>query len=234
MGELPNASLPAQTYARLAGGLLLITMVAGFFGELYVPGQIMVSGDAAATARNLAGSNFLFRAGFAVYLVEAVCDVALSLIFYVLLKPVSRDLALLAAFFGLVSTSLFGVAELFYFAASLFIDGSVKAFSHDQLDAFALLSLKLYDVGGGIFMVFYGIASILRGFLIYRSGYLPRALGVLLALAGMGFVIRNFALVLAPAWASDLFLAPMSLAVLSMAVWFLAKGVDSAKWGARG
>src|SRR3954469_9321251 len=162
-------SQPAQRYARIAGILLLITMVAGFFGELYVPSRMVVSGDAGATARNLTASSFLFRAGFAVYLVEAVCDIALSLIFYVLLKPVRRNLALLAAFFGLVSTSLFGVAELFYFAAPIFVGGHVKGFSPDQLDAFALLSLKLYGVGGGIFMVFYGIASILRGYLIYRS-----------------------------------------------------------------
>jgi len=233
MNEPLHTSRLAQSYARIAGILLLITMIAGFFGELYVPSRLVVAGDAGATARNLTASNFLFRAGFAVYLVEAVCDIALSLMFYVLLKPVRRNLALLAAFFGLVSTSLFGVAELFYFAAPIFVGGSVKGFSPDQLDAFALLSLKLYGVGGGIFMLFYGIASILRGYLIYRSGYLPRILGVLLALAGLGFVIRNFVLVLAPAWATDLLLAPMSLAVLSMAVWFLAKGVDSAKWEAK-
>ncbi|MFN2570935.1 MAG: DUF4386 domain-containing protein [Gemmatimonadales bacterium] len=226
-------SQSAQSYVRIAGVLLVLTMVAGFFGELYVPSRLVVPGDAAATVRNLGASNFLFRAGFAVYLVEAICDIALSLVFYVLLKPVDRNLALLAAFFGLVSTSLFGVAELFYFAASIFVGHSVKGFPRDQLDAFAALSLRLYGVGGGIFMAFYGIASILRGYLIYRSGYLPRILGALLAIAGMCFVMKNFLVVLAPAWATDLLLAPMSLAVLSMAVWFLAKGVDSAKWEAR-
>src|SRR5207247_10397674 len=109
---------------------------------------------------------------------------------FILLRPVQKDLSLLAAFFGLISTALFAVAELFYFAALLILGGAdyLKTFSPDQLNTLALLSLKLYGFGGGIFMVFYGVASILRGYLIVCSGFLPQALGVLLALAGLCFV----------------------------------------------
>ena len=225
-------SVPVQTYARIAGVVLLISMVAGGFGEAYVPSKLVVSADATATAKNIHDFDSLFRLGFAVYLVEAVCDVALALMFYALLRPVRKDLALLAAFFGLVSTALFAVAELFYYAASLVLGGSayLKTFSPDQLNTLALLSLKLYGHGAGIFMVFYGIASVLRGYLIYRSGYLPRFLGALLALAGFGFILKNFALVLAPAYASDFLLLPMFLAALSLTVWLLVKGVDVAEW----
>lgn len=224
-----------QTYARVAGVLFLVTMVAGGFGEVYVPSKIIVSSDATATAGNIVASNFLFRLGFASYLVEALCDIALSLIFYVLLKPVHKHLALLAAFFGLVSTALFAVAELFYFAASLPLSGAdyLKTFSPDQLNSLSLLSLKVYDYGGGIFMAFYGVAAVIRGYLIYRSGYLPKALGVLLALAGVGFITRNFALVLTPAYASSVLLMPMPLAVFSMAVWLLVKGVRTPRHAAR-
>ena len=91
-----------QTYARIAGVLFLVSFVAGGFGEAYVPSQLIVSGDAAATAGNIKAFGSLFRWGFAGYLVEAVCDIGLSLIFYVLLRPVRKDIALLAAFFGLV------------------------------------------------------------------------------------------------------------------------------------
>ena len=225
-------SIPVRTYARTAGVLFLLTIVAGGFGELYVPSKLIVSADATATANNIHAFDSLFRLGFAVYLVEAVCDIALALIFYVLLRPVHKYLALLAAFFGLVSTALFGVAELFYFAASLILGGAayLKTFSPDQLNSLALLSLKLYGRAGGIFMVFYGIASLLRGYLIFRSGYLPKFLGVLLALAGLGFVTNNFALVLAPAYASSILLLPMFLAAVSLTVWFLVKGVDVPKW----
>ena len=88
------------TYARLAGVLFLLTIAAGGFGEFYVPSQLVVPADATATANNIVASESLFRLGFASYLVEAMCDIALALIFYVLLKPVRRDLALLAAFLG--------------------------------------------------------------------------------------------------------------------------------------
>jgi hypothetical protein len=219
----------------VAGVLLLLTIVAGFFGEVYVPSKIVVSGNATATANNITASNFLFRLGFASYLVEALCDVTLALIFYVLLKPVHKNLALLAAFFGLISTALYAVAELFYLAPSIILSGSnaLKTFSLDQLNTLAFLSLKMFGYGAGIFMVFYGAACILRGYLIFRSGYLPRFLGVLLMLAGLGFITKNFALVLAPAYASDILLLPMFLASVAMTVWFLTKAVDLSKWQGR-
>jgi hypothetical protein len=222
----------AQRYARIAGFLFLITLVAGGFGEFYVPSKIIVSGNAAATANNIQASGWLFRLGFAAYLVEAVCDIGLTLILYALLVPVRKNVALLAAFFRLVSTATFATAELFYFAASLILGepNYLKTFSPDQLKSLALLTLNLYGYGGGLFMVFYGVASILLGYLIFQSGYLPKFLGVLLALGGVGFVTRNFALVVAPAYASDILLLPMSITVLALTPWLLVKGIDIPRW----
>lgn len=223
---------PIPLYARIAGVLLLITMVAGFFGEIYVPSKLVVPADAGATAMNYRASEFLFRLGFASYLLEALCDVGLVWLFYVLLRPVHKDLALLAAFFGLVSVALFGVAELIYFSASIVLRDVdyLKAFSQDQRNTLALLAFKTYGLGSGIFMSFYGIASILRGYLIYRSNFLPKFLGVLLVLAGTGFVAENFLQVLAPKYVSDLLLLPMFFAVLALTGWFLVKGVNRQKW----
>jgi hypothetical protein len=230
VAETRSASI--QTYARIAGVLFLLSIVAGGFGEFYVPDKLIVPSDAAATAKNVIAHEYLFRMGFAAYLVEATCDIALTLIFYVLLSPVGKNLALLAAFFRLVSTSVFGVAELFYFAALPILGGSdyLKTFSPEQLNTLALLSLKLYGYCGEIFMVFYGVASILFGYLIFRSGYLPKILGALLALAGFGFVTSNFALVFAPAYASSGFLLPMPIAALSLTLWLLVRGVNVPKW----
>src|SRR6266581_8958322 len=200
-----------QRYARIAGVLFLVSLVAGGFGEAYVPSKIIVSGDAAATAANITNFQFLYRLGFAGFLIESLCDITLVLIMYALLKPVSRELSLLAAFIGLVGTALFAFAELFYFAPPLIIGGAgyLKTFSPDQLNSLALLSLKLYGYGGGLYMVFYGAGSILLGYLIFRSGYLPRFLGVLLALGRLAFVIKTFALVLAPKYASSFLLLPL-------------------------
>jgi len=221
-----------QTYARIAGVLFLLSFVAGGFGEAYVPSKLIVSADAAATAANINAFGLLFRMSFASYLVEAVCDIGLTLILYVLLAPVRKDLSLLAAFFGLVGTAVYGVAELSYFAASLILGGAdyLKTFSPDQLNTLALLSLKLYEYGGGIFMVLYGVPSILFGYLMFQSGYFPKVLGVLLALGGLGFVTRSFALVLAPAYPSSFLLLPEVLAALSLTPWLLVRGVDVPKW----
>ena len=224
--------MTVQTYARIAGALFLLSFVAGGFGEAYVPSKLMVSGDATATAQNIKALDSLFRMGFAGYLVEAVCDIALSLILYVLLRPVRKDLALLAAFFGLVGTAVFAAAELFYLAPSPILGGAgyLKTFSPDQLNTMALLSLKLYGYGGAMFTVFYGVAWVLRGYLIFRSGYLPKFLGVLMTLGGLAFITRNFLLVLAPAYAPGSLLLLMLPGGLSLTAWFLVKGIDLPKW----
>ena len=223
---------PIQRWARAAGVLLLISIVAGGFGEFYVPSTLIVAGDANATAHNLTTSGLLFRLGFAGYLVEAVCDVALTLIFYVLLRPVRKNVALLAAFLRLMATATFAMAELFYFAASLILGGAayLKSFSPDQLNTLALLSLNVYGVGGEIFLVFYGVASIISGYLIFQSTYLPKVLGVLLVLGGFGFATMNFVLVLAPKYASPILLLPTVVAMVSIAFWLLARGIDVQKW----
>lgn len=224
---------PVRTYTRAAGILLFLSIICGAFGELYIPSRILAD-DAAATIANLQAHEGFFRIGFAAYLVEAFCDVALSLIFYVLLRPVHRDLALFSAFLGLVSTALFAVSEMFYFSAPLFLSGKqhLGAFAPEQLNALALHFLALYGVLGGLFMLFYGSASIVRGYLIFRSGYFPRFLGVLLMVAGMGFVLKNVSFVLAPAYSSDILLLPMFIAMLSVMLWMVFKGVNLEKWRA--
>jgi hypothetical protein len=161
-----------------------------------------------------------------------VCDVALSLIFYVSLRPVHRDIALLAAFFGLVGTAVFATSELFYLAPSLILGGAgyLKTFRPDQVDTLALLSLKLFTYGGTMFTVFYGMAWVLRGYLIFRSGYLPKFLGVLMTVGGLAFIARNFLLVLAPTHAPGSLLFLMLPGGLLLPLWLLVRGVDVRSW----
>src|ERR1043166_2787920 len=223
-----------QRYARVAGVLFLVSMVAGGFGEAYVPSKLIVSGDAAATVANLRNFDFLYRLGFAAFLIESLCDTALALVLYVLLKPVSKGLSLLAAFFGLMATATFAFAELFYFAPVVIMRGAgyLQSFTSDQLNSLSLLSLKFYGFAGMVFTAYYGIAWIVRACLMFRSGYLPRLLGVLMGVGGIGFLVRNFLLILAPASASDVLLMLMFPGGLIMTVWLLWKGVDVAKWKA--
>ena len=221
-----------QRYSRIAAVLFLLTLVFGFFGEGYAPGRFIVAGDATATARNITDSPMLYRVGFASYLIEGLCDVALAWFFYILLRPVNREIAILSAFFGLVSTAIYAVAELFYFAALIILRNAtaLAAFSPEQLNALALLSLKIFANCGWIFLAFYGVPSVLRGYLIYRSRYLPKFLGILLIIGGVGFIAKNFLVVLAPSYASNVLLAPMALAGLLLTVWFLFKGVNAQEW----
>jgi hypothetical protein len=223
-----------QTYARVAGLLLALSMIFGFLGEWYIPMRFM-SADAAISAQKIASSLSLYRLGFAAYLVEAICDIGLALLFYVILKPVNKPLALAAAFFGLVSTALYGVAEVFYYAPTVLLSGAsyMKAFSPEQVNALTALSLKLFARVGMMFLALYGIATILRGYLIFRSGYLPKFIGVLLMLGGAAFVLRNVTMLLTPAFASDLFLVAMFPAGLALTFRMLVKGVDVAKWETR-
>lgn len=226
------SATPIQTYARIAAVLGLLTFVAGGFGEAYVPSALIVSGDAAGTARNIVASDWLFRLGFTGYLVEALCDVGLTWVLYILLRPVHPELALLAVLFRLISTAGFAMAEVLYFAAAPILGGSayLKTFSPDQVHTLALLWLKVSGFGQGLFSMFYGVASVLLGYLIFRSSFLPRMLGVLLVIGGLGFVAKTFLSVLAPAYASSFLLVPTAVAWLFLTLWLLVKGVDDAKW----
>ncbi len=216
-----------QRYARAAGVSMLLSVVFGSLGEAYIPGRIMVPGDAAATAATLLAHPTLFRLGFATYLVEGICDVALCVFFYILLKPVSRNLALLSAFFGIASMVIYATAESSYFVASLVVgDASgMAAFTAEQRNALTLLSLRIWATIAGLFLALYGIATAIRGYLIMRSDYLPKGFGVLLIIGGAGFFLRTATFLLAPSYSSDLMLLPMAVAGIPFMLWLLIRGV---------
>jgi hypothetical protein len=223
-----------QRYTKVAGVLLLVSVVAGGFGEAYAPAKLIVANDAAATVANIKSSEFIYRLGFATFLIESFADITLALIFYALLKPVSKELSLLAAFFGLIGTALFAVAELFYLAPTLLMTGGpLNAFSTVQIEELILLSFRFYQFAVLIFSGYYGIAWILRAGLMFRSGYVPKFLGVLMGIGGLGFLARNFLLILAPAYASPLLLMLLFPGTLALMVWLLGKGVDTAQWNGR-
>lgn len=224
-----------QRYARIAGFLFLVSLVAGGLGEAYIPGKMIVAGDAAATVANIRNFNSLYRLGFGTFMIESLCDITLVTLFYVLLRPVNRRLSLLAAFFGLIGTALFAFAELFYFAPLLIIGDAayLKVFSTEQINALALTSMRFYSYAGMIFTAYYGMSWIVRGYLIVLSEYFPKFLGVLMIIGGLGFVVRNFLLIFAPAYASDILLMLMMPGGLLLTFWLLLKGVNVPKWNER-
>src|SRR5471032_1608181 len=171
-----------QVYARIGGLLYLFIIAAGIFAEIFVRDKLIVSGNASATAANLVASESLYRFSIAVEQVWLACAVAVAVILYVLLRPVSNTLSLLAAFFNLVSIAVEAVASVGLFAG-LFPLGTtsyLRAFEPAQLQALAYLSLKSYDYGFATSLVFFGCCLFVYGYLIFKSGYFPKTIGILL------------------------------------------------------
>ena len=224
-----------QTYARVAAGLGVLSFLGGGFGEAYVPSILVAPGDAASTARNIVGSEWLFRLGFAGYVVEGLCDVGLTWALYILLRPVHQNLALLAVFFRLIATAGFAMSQVLYFSALRILAGpdSPATFESGEIASLAYMSIATGKAGLEIFSLFYGVGALLLGYLVFRSGFLPKIIGILLAFGGAAFVIKGFAAVLAPAYARPVLLLPVPLGWLALTIWLLVKGVDVPKWTAR-
>ena len=223
-------TLDPSRYARIAGLAMLLTLVFGVLGEMVLPGRIVVARDAAATAAHIQGNPTLFRLTFAAYLVEGICDVALCVFFYVLLRPVDRNLALLSAFFGLAAMLTYAVAQSSFFASSVVLGDSagMGAFTTDQRNALAYLAIRISGTVASLFLCLYGIETMIRGYLIARSWYLPKVLGILFVIAGAGFFLSSVAYLLAPRLNSPLLLAPMALAGIPTMLWLLIRGIDPA------
>jgi hypothetical protein len=219
--------------ARVAGLLYLTIIIAGIFAEFFVRQSLIVPGDAAATASNIMASEGLFRMGIAGDLIMILCDVALALIFYVLLKPVSNSLALLAAFFRLAQAATLGINLLNLFFGLQLLSGAdyLTVVGTDQIHALVLLFLNAHGTGYSIALVFFGLSLSVLGYLVFKSGYFPRILGVLLIFAALGYLIDSFASFLLPnyeiyeATFALVVFAPALIAELSMCLWLLLKGV---------
>jgi Domain of unknown function (DUF4386) len=237
MGE-HRIETPPRALARVGGVLYLIIIVLGILGEAFVRGRIVVSGDATTTAANLRSLESLWRFGIAGEFTLLVCAIALTLILYVLLRPVSRDLVLLAVFFNLVSIAVEATAAL-NLDAALFPLGSAEylaAFRPEQLDAMAIVLIRAHGHGFSAALIFFGCECVVLGYLIFRSGYFPQAIGVLMQIAGACYLINGFALVLDPAVANRLFpaiLVPSFVGEASLCLWLLVKGVNAEQWSRR-
>jgi hypothetical protein len=225
----PAIAVPddARRYARYAGVAMLLSIVFGALGEAYLPGRIIVAGDAAATAANIVAHPTLFRLSFASYLVEGFCDIVLCILWYVILRPVNRNLALIAAFIGVVSMITFAIAQAGFWASSLIVQetAGMASFSPEQRHALAFLSLRISTMIASLFLCFYGTATVIRGFLILRSGYLPKLLGVLLMFGGAGFILSSLTYILAPSYRSGYMLLPMAVGGIPLTFWLLFKGL---------
>jgi hypothetical protein len=174
--------------ARMAGVFEMLEGCTSSSGQVFILGRLVVSGSAAATAANMLGHERLFWLGFVSSLIGVVCHIAWISLFYKLFKPVNSNVSLLAALVGIVVCAMQAVTGLLYVAPWLVLQGgsSLSAFTAEQLQALAFVFLKLNGYTFDIDLAFFGIWCVLAGYLIFRSGFLPRILGVLLAIDGVG------------------------------------------------
>ena len=212
--------------ARAAGFLYLITIIAGGFAEAFVREGLTVYGDAVATAQNILASEQMYRFGFLADLVCILCGIFLSIIFYILFKPVNKNLSLLALIFSIVATAVMAVNLLNQLAPLLLLHNTSyqKTFSIEQLQTLSLFFLNLQSQGYNISLLLFAFYFPIIGYLIYMSNFLPRILGIIYTLAGVGYLTNSLAWFLFPHLAAHLFpyvLLPAFIGEVSMSLWLI-------------
>ena len=211
--------------------MVIVTGLAAFVTRA----PLIVRGDAAGTATNILANVSLFRLAFVSDLVAGICYVGVSVLLYRLLQPVSGSLSLLAAFFGLAGVLVGTTSSLNDLAALAILESgqSSTAFGLSQSQAIAQMSLRVSGLGFTVAMVFFGLQIIMVGILIIRSTFLPRILGILLAIGGSSYVMSSFATLLAPTLGAGItpFIVPIALiGEGSLTVWLILKGVNELRW----
>jgi hypothetical protein len=233
IGKLSN---PIQRTARLVGALILLIAILAPFSMIFVPSTLIVAGDAATTARNIMASEGLFRLGIAGDAVIFLLETVVVVLLYVLLKPVSKTLSLVAAFSRLAMTVIQGINLLTHLVVLLLLSGAgyMTVFAQDQLNALGLLFI---DAHAGVVLIwglFFALHLSVFGYLVYKSGYIPRFVGVLLMVASVCYLTQSFGNILLPEY-KGIFtsIGLLSIVEVALPLWLLIKGVNVATWEKR-
>src|SRR5215472_15637600 len=216
--------------ARMTGLLYLVTIVTGIFAQGFVSERLIVSGDAASTATNILAHKSLFEWSFTVYMIEMASQIMTTALFYFLLRPVNISLALVTAFLSLSGCIIKTFSRVFYIAPLFVLGGAqyLQVFNAQQLQALALLFLKVNDRGAAMALAFFGFEALFNGYLIFRSAFLPRILGVLSMLGGLGWLTFLY-----PPLGNRVFLYVAVFALLgsaAMIFWLIVFGVRDDLW----
>jgi hypothetical protein len=221
-----------RTRARIAGAVYLLFFVTAVLGALVAPstGPSGPSGNAAAAANGIVGHEALYQLGVALGLVSTVFYVVLAGLFYQMFRPVSRNLSLMVVLFSLVGSAITAVGSLLQLAPLDILSGGsyLSVFNHEQLHSLSLLFLNLSLDAGHVALVFFGVFQLFLGYLIYKSTFLPRIIGVLIAAAGVGWLTF-----LSPPLANYLLtvLEVVGFAAeASLMLWLLVMGVNAQRW----
>jgi hypothetical protein len=220
---------PKRT-ARVAAVFYLMTLVAAIIAQGAIAEQLVNSTNASVTARNIVAHEDLYRFGYTMYMIEMVAQVIMTMLFYELLKPVSRTGSLIAAVIGVVGCGIKALSRVFFVAPAIVLEGTryLDTFSPEQLKSMALLFYNVNEMGAAIAVVFFGFNTVITGWLIIRSTYLPRFLGWIAVVGGIGWL----AFLWPPlGYRLNLYIAAIALlGSLATIVWMLVYGVKEERW----
>lgn len=229
----PMIEASPTTRGRILAALYLLVIIGGITGQAIISDGLVVTNDAAATAANILANEPLYRLSFSIFMVEMVAQVAVSAMFYDLLKPVNRSVARISTIIGITGTGIKTVARLFYYAPLILLGGAsyLSTFQPAQLESLSYLMLRINSQCAAIALIFFGFETLLRGWLLFKSEFLPRFLGVVSAISGIGWLTYLW-----PPLGYQVFTAVALFAiagVIAMTGWLFIRGVDDEKWRAR-
>ena len=261
----PMAETSPTTRGRILATLYLFVVVAGVTGQTFIADRLVVGDDSAKTAANIVANSSVYRLGFTIFMLEMVAQIAVSAMFYDLLKPVNRSLARITAIIGLTGCGIKTMARLFYYAPLILLGGAsslsaifgltasgiktmarvffyaplivlsgapyLSVMEPAQLETLAFLFLRINSQGAAIALIFFGFETLLRGWLVFKSGFLPRFLGVISMIGGLGWLTFLW-----PPLGSQAFMGVALFAIVGVIAttgWLLIRGVDDAKWRER-
>ena len=228
--EPPREASPS-TLARTIAVLFLTVIVLGIVAQMFISERLISFRDAERTASNILANAPLYRAGFTLYMIEMAAQIAQTVLTFHLLRPVSRRVATLALVFGLVGCTIKTFSRVFYLAPLFVLNQpSFAALGADRLPALSLVLLNVNDRGAGVALAFFGVQSVLEGWLVFRSTFLPRWLGTLMIVGGAGW-LTWFSPTLGYATFSIVALLALIGSIATIG-WFLVKGVDEQRWRA--
>ena len=221
-------------YARIAGLSYLLIIGLGLTGQLFVRDALIAWGDAALTASNILQAETIWRLAITGDVLMHALDIPVMIILYLLLKPVHKPLALVAVAFNLAQTAVLVANKLVLLVPLILMTNAeyVAAFDSKQIHAQVLLLAHLHDYGFGLGLIFFGCACIGYGMLIFKSGYFPSFVGVLMMVAGASYLTNSLTLLIAPSFSAVVFpiLLLSFIGELTFALWLIVKGVNLDKW----
>jgi hypothetical protein len=229
----PLTEISPSTRGRILAALYLFVVGAGITAQVFIADRLVVSDDAAKTTANIVANKSLYQLGFTIFMLEMVAQVAVTVMFYDLLKPVNRSVARTAAIIGLTGCGIKAMARLFYYTPLILLGSAsyVAAISPSQLEGLSLAFIRINDQGAAIALIFFGFESLLQGWLVFKSGFLPRFLGVLSMIGGLGWLTYLWPPLGAQALMAVALFALVG--VIATTAWLFIRGVDDVKWKER-